>query len=152
MNELNGHPKYDLIQKICNKSVHLTSLEMAIEAMKDLALLGFYGLMCPEKGYFAWGCGSWLGQSIKEFVKQCEEKSNRCFRDIIFEMWDIRNLEEHVQLIRSYLLLPIPSFKTENMLASEWDKPGFGQVWRELNQEWKQKAFQSSSRNKKDAD
>ena len=151
MNRFENHPKYAFIQHISNKSMPVTSSKMAIEAMKDLASLGFDGLMCLDAGYFAWGCGSWLGQAIREFLTQCEELPKRSFRNVVLDMWQCRKHDEHIQLIKSYLLLPVPSYKTKEVLDNGWDKSGFGQVWTELNEEWKQLAFSKGAKELKTA-
>ena len=137
MNEFRHHPQYDLIQKIYHGQLAGQTEVSAKATLEALARLGFEGFLKGD--YFAWGCGSWLGSSITGAVEQCEEFCGVAFSEVVEALWSSMDLVSKKNLIESYLLLPVPSYKTADSLDDDFRFSDFQEIWEELNRKWRDK-------------
>lgn len=144
MNEIYRHPHYDLIKDIFHKQFTAETETSAKATLETLANLGFEGLLKGKGAYRAWDCDSWLDNSIRKAIQQCENHCGVSFSKIVETLWskmDPTSTEDRTRkknLIESYLLLPIPEYKTPGPFDKDDFKfSDFQEIWEELNREWR---------------
>lgn len=132
----------EFVRGIFDGHVAPTGRESALDVMERLARIGFDGGFAGHGAYFRWECGSWLGDRVTEVIRLCEEASGRNFMEVVSEQGVNHGSEAWLRLVDSYLILPIPSYKTESLnplpstASEQWQA-----AMAEAHQTWRVKAF-----------